>query len=163
MKKNFKNRSGKEQTYELILSPMKKLRYFVKKGGGLERMNNSSSDNFYWFNNYSRGDWTDGGFWDRQCMPNGDFPDYFYDIERDEIWKRYDLKKIPRKKSQNRLSNEVAKTITEYNIEKKDIYISVNAFADKIPQEILANGISVGNGIFLINITHFEKYRNATG
>lgn len=162
MKRNFKNNKGEEQTYSLILDAMKNLRNFINRSGGVERLNNRPSETFYWFNNYKGGDWTDGGWWDKPCEPDNSFPDYFYDIERDEIWKRFDSKKTPRMKSQRRLANEVTQTITEYNIEKKDIYISVNAFADKVPQEILGHGIGVGNGIFLINITHFERYRDAS-
>lgn len=91
-------------------------------------------------------------------------------IEKDLILKVHDMYTkyednyvlLLNERFQKRKIKEIGKVITEYNIEKKDIYISVNAFADKVPQEILANGIGVGNGIFLINITHFEKYRNAT-
>ena len=83
------------------------------------------------------------------------------------VWVNYkhycdDYVKLQYQRKDKRRAKEVGDIITKYNIDKKDIYVSVNTFTERVPKPILEKGIVVGNGIFIINIIHFEKYRNAT-
>lgn len=57
--------------------------------------------------------------------------------------------------------NVLRRVIKELNPKAEDVYISINIFQDNshIPQQVLDKAIGIGNGMFLINVKHFEGYK----
>lgn len=66
-----------------------------------------------------------------------------------------------RKQKRSKLRNKIGRILDKYDFDKNDIYISVNEFSKKVPREIMDKGISIGSGIFIININHFGKGTDA--
>lgn len=69
------------------------------------------------------------------------------------------FKEVQENKKRRIARRRVIQILDQWNIKNEDIYISVqSAITLSIPEELLQKGIGMGNGIFLINIKHYEKY-----
>lgn len=71
-----------------------------------------------------------------------------------------EFKKITGKKARARNLNRIKNLIDKYEIKNNDIYISVHS-GKRFPEELLQKGISMGNGIFFINLKHIEDYERS--
>ena len=78
-------------------------------------------------------------------------------IKKDET----EFKEQKQKQRTKRNYTRIINTLKNFDIKHDEIYISVQAYNQNIPSEVIAKGIGVGNGIFFINIKHLQQYESA--